>query len=438
MHCRKGLDWVFSNKFFTAWGGLRVIEEVIRRIKLKEVLEACGMPQPRSNRGYDPVDILESFLVTVWTGGCRFSHTAMVRYDEALKRIFGWKQVPCVSSFTRFFGRFGRIEVDNVFGYINRWFWKKVNPITITLDLDSTVVTRFGEQEGSCLGYNPKKPGRPSHHPLMAFVADIRMVLHAWLRCANTASSSNVNNFFEEAIELLGPEHRIGVVRADSGFFSDEFLSLLESRKYSYIVAAKLIPTIKNQICGLKSWVHVDRGLAVSEMKYQAHSWDHPRRLIIVRQTVADRPKAKGKMLFDIEAYRYQAYVTHMDLAPVEVWRLYRGRADSENRIKELKQDFGLNGFCMNSFYATEAAFRAVILAYNLMSLFRQLVLGGAVNQQLSTLRFQCFAIGSQLGKNGRNDLLRIGLAPKRRTWFEGLFSKIQDLHPPWPLKTNS
>lgn len=92
----------------------------------------------------------------------------------------------------------------------------------------------------------------------------------------------------------------------------------------------------------------------------------------------------------------------------------------------------------MRDFYATEAAFRSVLLAYNLMSLFRQLVLGGVVQQQLNTLRFQCFALGSQLGRNCKNLVLRIGLHPKRRSWLEGLFSKIENIDPPWPLKTTS
>jgi hypothetical protein len=59
----------------------------------------------------------------------------------------------------------------------------------------------------------------------------------------------------------------------------------------------------------------------------------------------------------------------------VEVWRTYRGRADCENRIKELKADFGLDAFNMRDFWATEAALGFAMLAYNLMSLFRQAVL---------------------------------------------------------------
>ena len=45
---------------------------------------------------------------------------------------------------------------------------------------NSTVMTRHGEQEGVARGYNPAKPGRVSHHPLMAFVSETRMVANCW------------------------------------------------------------------------------------------------------------------------------------------------------------------------------------------------------------------------------------------------------------------
>jgi len=56
-----------------------------------------------------------------------------------------------------------------------------------------------------------------------------------------------------------------------------------------------------------------------------------------------NRPKAPGKQLalFAEEEiyrnYRYSAYVSNLNLPAAEIWRLYRGRGDAENRIKELK-----------------------------------------------------------------------------------------------------
>jgi hypothetical protein len=79
--------------------------------------------------------------------------------------------------------------------------------------------------------------------------------------------------------------------------------------------------------------------------------------------------------------YRFAALVTDLTLPTQEVWRLYRGRADCENRIKELKYDFAADSFCLHDFWATEAALSMVMVAYNLMSLFRQATLRASMIQ---------------------------------------------------------
>ena len=85
----------------------------------------------------------------------------------------------------------------------------------MTLDLDSTVMTRHGEQEGAARGYNPIKPGRVSHHPLMAFISDTRMVANLWLRPGNSHSANNVQAFLDSTLEKLNGK-QVGLLRADS------------------------------------------------------------------------------------------------------------------------------------------------------------------------------------------------------------------------------
>jgi DNA-directed RNA polymerase subunit N (RpoN/RPB10) len=361
----------------------------------------------------------------------------MVRFDEALKQIFGWKNVASISTYTRFFRKFSRVDVDKVFGNMNRLFFNQIPSRSLTLDLDSSVVTRYGKQEGSLVGYNPNKPGRPSHHPIMAFIADIRMVAHSWLRSGNAGTANGVKNFLDETLDILA-NHRIGLIRADAGFFDGNFMSHIEGKGLNYIIAARMNPVLKNRINGLTGWIRVDGGIEVHEFSYQAYPWDKERRIVVVRQDVEQRPNAGGKYLFEMKEYRYQAWVTMLTLPPAEVWRLYRQRADSENRIEELKYDFGLNGFCLNDFYATEAAFRMIIMGYNIISLFRQLILKWTAQPRLQTIRFKCFAIGSWIGKKYRKRVLKVSLPVKRRPWFEGLFSKLIDFSPPFRFEANS
>jgi len=150
---RTGLPWKFTDKQFTPWGGLRIFEEMLRRLGWEHALSTAPLPQPGSNRGIDPILMVQGFLVTIWTGGGRFAHTALVRFDQALRSIFGLSHMASVSTFTRFFRRFGPEEIERVFNHLSGWLWERVKGATWTVDLDSSVLTRYGEQEGSELGY---------------------------------------------------------------------------------------------------------------------------------------------------------------------------------------------------------------------------------------------------------------------------------------------
>jgi hypothetical protein len=94
----------------------------------------------------------------------------------------------------------------------------------ITIDFDSTVITRYGNQQGGAKGYNPNKKGRNSHHPLMAFVSQTRLVANAWLRPGNTGDSSSRVAFMQETFDEALKSKRIGLVRAHSGFIRKVYL----------------------------------------------------------------------------------------------------------------------------------------------------------------------------------------------------------------------
>jgi hypothetical protein len=207
-----------------------------------------------------------------------------------------------------------------------------------------------------------------------------------------------------------------------------------------YVVAAKFSAPIQRLIAANNNWILLDTGIEICEQMYQSNSWTKPRRLIIVRQRIKDRPKATGKQLklFAEEEiyrnYRYSAYVTNLKFAPAEIWRLYRGRADAENRIKELKYDFGFDSFSLKNFYATEAALTFAMIAYNLMALFRTFVLQEKTQKKLSTLRYRTFAIGAYFEKLGGKLVLKIALNKKRREWFSGLWNYSKLLEFPFKM----
>ncbi len=47
-----------------------------------------------------------------------------------------------------------------------------------------------GKQEDTAIGYNPQKPGRPSHHPLAGVIGGTRLCLHMEWRKGNNVSAS--------------------------------------------------------------------------------------------------------------------------------------------------------------------------------------------------------------------------------------------------------
>lgn len=422
----------YSDKKVTPFGGMSLMKRFIDQTGIRDQLAELDLPQSGSNAGYTSTHIIEAFWLSIWTGASRYIHCDWLRYDTVLQDVFGWKRMPSQSTYSRFFGKFSQKRNTEVFPNLQHWFFNELEVDNLTIDFDSTVITRYGEQEGSAKGYNPNKKGRNSHHPLMAFVSQTRMVANAWLRPGNTADSSNCKAFMEETFNEALKDKKVGLVRADSGFYTQELLAYLESKQLNYIMATRMYPNVKSAVWGLDNWIELSKGIELNEMIFN-HTDGKPRRYIVIKKKVEDRPKAGGKLLFDdLPGYRFSCYVTNLDLPLDQVWNIYNTRADCENRIKELKQDFGLDNFCLKNFWATEASFRFIMVAYNLMSLFRHFALNHHKRATLKTLKSYCFAIGAWTVNHANRKVLKIALSTKKRPWLDGLFSQINNLSPPF------
>ena len=420
----------YSDKPVTPFGGMAVMKRFLDQVGIHQKLSTLDLPEPGSNRGYSSEQIIESFWLNVWTGASRYVHCNWLRQDQVIQDIFDYRSMPSQSTYSRFFGKFNQARNHAVFPEMQRWFFEQMNLGAVTVDFDSTVISREGKQEGSAVGYNPNRRGRNSHHPLMAFVGETRMVANAWLRPGNTAASSNCEAFMDETFSEALAGQKVGLVRADSGFYTESLLNSLESRDLNYVVAVRCYPNIKGCIYGLKNWVEVCEGIEVCEFTHQsAQKGSKVRRHFVVRKLIERRPEAAGKLLFeDIPEYRYSVYVTNLDLPVVQLWNLYNGRADCENRIKELKQDFGLESFCLKDFWGTEASFRWIMVAYNLMMLFQQAALNHAPKRTLKTLKFQCFAIGAWTADHARKTVLKLSLPQKKRPWMDAVLTQIEQM----------
>jgi len=404
----KAIGITFTDKPVTAWGGLALFVAFAERIGLAAQLAAVLPFAVTSPNATPPAQILLAFFAGVLAGARRFAHLAILQVDEPIRQLFGLRRYPSTATFTRFFRRFTARTVTETFEALCRWCLTRLpdRPAGYTLDLDSSVFERYGAQEGALKGYNPKKRGRPSHPPLFAVLAEARCIAPVWLRSGNTGSARGATAFFTELQALLPAHVRLTLVRADSGFFEEAILLTFEALALPYVIAARFTNPLQAAVYRL-TFTPFAPGLEVGELLYQAHRWTRARRLIVVREELARRPTARGRELFHAPGYRFHAVVTTLTGPPVDVWHTYNGRADTENRLKELKHAFGADGFCSHRFWATEAALRSICLLYNLLEEF-QGVLAAPVRRTLATLRPTVFACGAILGAVGRQAVLRL------------------------------
>lgn len=439
-----GFELRFTDKEITAWGGMGLMKRMLDHLEFTAALCGSGLPQPESNRGYAPEQLIVQFMLSIWCGANRFEHGEVTRHDTVLQRLFGFARMANFKAVMRLFRKFSQATNVQVMGFLYRWLFGQLAVDGLTLDLDSTVMTRHGTQEGALRGYNPSKPGRASHHPLMAFVADTRMVANLWLRPGNSHTANNACAFLDSTLENLGGK-QVALLRADSGFCDNAFLDDVEGKAMHYVIALRLNQPLQRALVDQRGWWMLDDGIELVCFDYQAPSWSHPRRVTGIRQHIATRETAKGKTLSlfvddpYVSQHRYAALVSDLDLPAPELWRLYRGRADCENRIKELKYDFAADSFCLKDFWATEAALNMVMLAYNLMSLFRQAVLkasaiqsgGKDVQHTLKTLRYKLFAKAGYITTEGRKPILKLAVAMRHREWMEGLWDRSKTFNLP-------
>jgi hypothetical protein len=72
--------------------------------------------------------------------------------------------MPSAMTLTRYFGGLVRSQIEHLSAVLGQFVLRGLHAPALgaVLDLDSTVFERYGRQQGSLKGYNPRKHGRPS------------------------------------------------------------------------------------------------------------------------------------------------------------------------------------------------------------------------------------------------------------------------------------
>ena len=405
----------YTSKPLSGWGGLSLMFEYLEQIGFFDQLRAVIKEMKRSNNRVESFDVVLTFLATVLMGGNRFAHVQRVLHDEVVRRISGARRLGSEDTVRRFFLSLSASEAEDLYTALQR-FTSTLLMRDIredVLDLDSTILERYGQQEGVSKGYHSRRGGQQSHHPLLGMLSRSKHIVLAWLREGGAQTLRGADEFVRELLARLPAGFRITAIRADSGFFNEQYLRLFEQENLPYIIPIRMHPPIKRFVASIaaEQWQPLDEKQDLADVSYAGHGWLRPRRVLAFRKKISSTKDG----LFDVPGYEFTAMVTTLDGTARECSDFYDQRGQCENTIKEFKNDFGARGFSLSKFTPTEAAFRLISILFNLVSEFKREVLRDT-SPTLVTIRSKVFVIGAALGRAARKTILRLGIRhPERR-----------------------
>jgi hypothetical protein len=416
----------FTDQRLTAHGGLIVWSHFLHQKRFRHQLRQVLPHAPTSPNAYDPTDVALGYVGGILCGADKLSRVAWLQSDPAVAQVLGVEAVASQSTLSRFFGVFSQRTCQALSGLHREAVFRLPSARDgYTLDLDSwALLHEDGHQEGVAVGYT-RRGLKPCHRPLIAGLAEAKVIANYWLRPGNTACVNGAAEFLRQTVTALPPHIRLGLVRGDAGFGDASVQSACEALGLKFIFVARLTQKVQT-LCrhADEHWQPTEvAGLSVQEVEL-----DQPgRRLIVVRQRVSQRPEAGGKTLFELEGYRFQALVTNLprSVDALGVWRRYNGRADLENRIRELGEQFGIRRLCVEKFWGTEAMHHLAIAAYNLCVLLQRR-LGQLEKCELNTLRWRLFgraAVWSQA--QGKPTLKLAVRGATQRRWWREILNKL-------------
>ena len=298
----------------------------------------------------------------------------------------------------------------------------------LILDLDSTVLTVFGHQEGAEVGYNPRYRGKRSYDPLLCVEANSTFLWDTELRCGNAGTWAGSPELLASCFLSLPADLRELRVRADAGFGFHPVLTMLEERPAQYAVVARMASGLKQKLSGLR-YERLNACWEIAECEYRAQGWPQTRRCIVARRPIEETEPQPT--LFTLQRYAYRAWITNLPLTPAGVWHYYDGRAGMERRIRELREDFALRKIPTRAFAANALYLEVVRMAYNLVTAFQQTCMPEAWRDlTLSKLRHKLFWLPGELTRPHNRPTLRLAQIPENKTIMEKILSAVHKQKP--------
>ena len=377
----------------------------------------------QSNNAPKKVDVLGSLFLSILSGHKRYAHITNLMSDRVNSELLGMSKVVSDDSARR-----GLKKIPETSGI--KWLqnhlqssYEPLLELPWILDADITVKPLYGHQEGAKLGYNPQKPGRPSHTYHTYMIANLRLVLEVEVQAGNKAHSNHSLPGLMALLNRLPANCKPEFVRGDIGYGTDKMMKELEAISQHYLFKLKRSKYVQELIhkhhC-LGEWTVVRKDWEAKESSIKLMGWEKERRVVIVRRRLPQESMTaveynvagQQEMSFvddpeDIKLYEYSVLVTDLEDDLVSVFYHYRDRADCENNFDEMKNQWGWGGYATQDIKSCQFMSRMIALIYNWWNLFTRLAIPDKHHEAITSRPLLLSSIG-RLTKTNRQRKMMI------------------------------
>jgi hypothetical protein len=339
-----------------------------------------------------PVNVLGTLMLSVLSGHTRYAHIEALRYDGVNPPLLGMDKVMSSSSSRR---AFVPVSEPKCLAWMQEHLERCTRPLFVDswiLDVDTHIKVLYGHQEGAVLGYNPKKPGRPSHVLHTYFMANTRLVLGMEVRPGNeTAARYTMPGlwaYLDRLDRALWPQ----LIRGDCAFGTERDMADAEARPMKYLFKLRQTVNVKRlieQVFAREDWTLAGQGWEGVESVLQLKGWTRSRRVVVLRRHLRGSVSARmpqprelgGQQLMLIETaegvrgYEYAVLITNLEDAITTVAQHYRDRGDAENIYDEQSNQWGWGGYTTRDLKRCRLMAMMGGLVYNWWSLFVRLAI---------------------------------------------------------------
>jgi len=388
-------------------------------------------------------DVLGTLVLAILAGHRRYAHVTGLRGDAVAAQALGLNRVVSEDALRRALARFDEACSAK---WLRPALLRSVRDALDrpwVLDIDASIKPLYGRQtEGAELGYNPHKPGRPSHVLHTYWVGNLRLVLDVQVSPGKQHSSAHAKAGLTRLLEELC-DRRPALVRGDCGYGNEGILLTLEGLDQRYLLRLRQTKNVQRLIArqfGRMDWGRADaQGCQAVEDELKLDGWSAKRRVVIVRRRIKEgmareQRNARGQLRLafadtqTLEAskmWEYTVLVTDVGYPLEAVAQLYRDRADCENGFDELKNQWGLGGFTTQDLARCQTTARAGALVYNWWSWYCRAAHPGARLEAVTSRPLLLAAVGKAANHGGQTQLYLTPLHAK----FDTIKTLIANIH---------